>query len=33
MSKKRYVGYAYEDEHQKEPIFDAKGVYVFFKKF
>lgn len=24
VSKKRYVGYAYEDEHQEKPHFDAK---------
>ncbi|XP_076819341.1 DNA polymerase zeta catalytic subunit-like isoform X2 [Clavelina lepadiformis] len=26
QTKKRYVGYAYESESQKEPIFDAKGI-------
>lgn len=26
MSKKRYVGYKYEDLSQKEPVFDAKGI-------
>ena len=26
QTKKRYVGYAYESEEQKEPIFDAKGI-------
>ena len=26
MSKKRYVGFKYEDVTQKEPIFDAKGI-------
>ena len=26
QTKKRYVGYAYESEDQKEPIFDAKGI-------
>ncbi|EDO18346.1 hypothetical protein Kpol_1013p17 [Vanderwaltozyma polyspora DSM 70294] len=26
LSKKRYVGYSFEKESQKEPIFDAKGI-------
>lgn len=26
MTKKRYFGFMYESPHQKEPIFDAKGV-------
>ncbi|CCK72263.1 DNA-directed DNA polymerase KNAG_0J01820 [Huiozyma naganishii CBS 8797] len=26
VSKKRYVGYAFEKRNQKEPIFDAKGI-------
>ncbi|KAI1286929.1 DNA polymerase zeta catalytic subunit [Halotydeus destructor] len=26
QSKKRYVGFAYEDENQQEPKFDAKGI-------
>ncbi|KNC53096.1 uncharacterized protein AMSG_12260 [Thecamonas trahens ATCC 50062] len=26
LTKKRYVGYAWEDEGQTEPIFDAKGI-------
>ncbi|SCV05835.1 LANO_0H16226g1_1 [Lachancea nothofagi CBS 11611] len=26
VSKKRYVGYSYEKEEQKEPKFDAKGI-------
>lgn len=25
-TKKRYVGYAYESEEQREPMFDAKGI-------
>nr|XP_006811588.1 PREDICTED: DNA polymerase zeta catalytic subunit-like [Saccoglossus kowalevskii] len=26
QTKKRYVGYSYETEDQKEPVFDAKGI-------
>lgn len=26
QTKKRYVGFSYETESQKEPIFDAKGI-------
>lgn len=26
LAKKRYVGYMYESEDQKEPVFDAKGI-------
>ncbi|KAK1804826.1 hypothetical protein P4O66_003665 [Electrophorus voltai] len=26
QTKKRYVGYMYESEDQKEPVFDAKGI-------
>ncbi|PVI06621.1 hypothetical protein DM02DRAFT_667492 [Periconia macrospinosa] len=26
MAKKRYVGFKYESRHQKEPVFDAKGI-------
>uniref|UniRef100_A0A915HU68 DNA polymerase zeta catalytic subunit n=1 Tax=Romanomermis culicivorax TaxID=13658 RepID=A0A915HU68_ROMCU len=26
QTKKRYVGYSYESEDQKEPVFDAKGI-------
>lgn len=26
VSKKRYTGWMYEDEKQKEPVFDAKGI-------
>ena len=26
LTKKRYVGYSYENPEQKEPIFDAKGI-------
>ena len=26
LAKKRYVGYMWENEAQKEPIFDAKGI-------
>jgi DNA polymerase zeta len=26
LTKKRYVGYSYENPEQNEPIFDAKGI-------
>lgn len=26
LTKKRYVGYSYENSEQTEPIFDAKGI-------
>ena len=26
QTKKRYVGFMYENEDQKEPVFDAKGI-------
>ena len=26
QTKKRYVGYMYENPDQKEPVFDAKGI-------
>ena len=26
QTKKRYVGFLYENPEQKEPVFDAKGI-------
>lgn len=26
MTKKRYVGFKYENPDDKEPVFDAKGI-------
>jgi DNA polymerase zeta len=26
LAKKRYVGFKYENKHDKDPVFDAKGI-------